>query len=116
MYAKVIALLAVVFGTWGRVKYILQGNKIRRRNSSKDVSGGFYILTFIGYTLMLLHCINIRDWVGIVFWSVGWVTSSYCMVCVYVFWRVPFPKFLKVALREIFVDTFNTFRSFKGGK
>ena len=111
MYARIIALLAVVFGTLGRVKYLLQGNKIRRRTSSADVSGGFYILTFVGYTLMLLHCINIKDWVGIVFWSVGWITSTYCLICVFIFWKVPFSKFLKTAFKEIFIDTINTFRN-----
>lgn len=113
MYVKIIALLAVVFGTFGRVKYLLQGNKIRRRASSVDVSGGFYILTFVGYTLMLLHCINIKDWVGIVFWSVGWVTSSYCLVCVYFYWKISFKEFLKKAISEIFTDTINTFKRYE---
>lgn len=110
MYVKIIALLAVIFGTLGRAKYLLQGNKIRRRLSSADVSGGFYILTFIGYTLMLLHSINIKDWVGIIFWSVGWITSTYCLICVYIFWEVSFSKFLKTAFKEILTDTLNTFR------
>lgn len=110
MYVKIIALLAVVFGTIGRVKYLLQGTKIRRRQSSADVSGGFYILTTIGYILMFLHCLNIKDWVGIIFWGVGLATTTYCLICVYLYWNIPFKKFLWVSVKEIYSDTITTFK------
>lgn len=66
----VMAGVALVVGALTRVKYVWQGNKIRRRESSADVSRKFLILTLFASGILLTYNALISSRVNVVFWAV----------------------------------------------
>ena len=80
MLVGFVAVLALTIGILGRFKYVWQGNKIRARKSSKDVSDKFIILSWVTYGVMLVHNYLREDIVDILFWFVGFFTSLYAMI------------------------------------
>lgn len=80
MLVEIVAILALTIGIIGRFKYVWQGNKIRDRKSSKDISDKFIILSWVTYGVMLVHNYLRNDIVDILFWFVGFFTSLYAMI------------------------------------
>jgi len=80
MFVAIVAFLALTIGILGRFKYVWQGNKIRNRQSAKDVSDKFIILSWVTYGVMLVHNYLRGDIVDILFWFVGFFTSLYAMI------------------------------------
>lgn len=101
-FASVIAALVLILGVPVRFKYVWQGNKIRRRKSARDVSRKFYIVSWIIYVLQVIHNTNRRDWVDVVFWSVGTVTVAFCIAMCYNYWhkRMSFGRWLIDSFRD----------------
>lgn len=82
-FAEVVALLVVLVGAVGRIKYIWAGNKIRRQNSTKDASCKFFFVTHIIYWIMFVHNYNQLDWADMIFWFVGLFTTAYANIVAY---------------------------------
>ena len=77
------AAVALAIGAITRVKYVWQGNKIRRRESSGDVSRKFLVLTLFASTILLIYNSLIGDMVNTVFWAVEIGVVIYAFVCCY---------------------------------
>lgn len=82
-FADLIALLVIVVGAVGRVKYIWAGSKIRRQESTKDASCKFFFVTHIIYWIMFIHNFNQMDWPDMTFWFVGLFTTAYANIMAY---------------------------------
>lgn len=82
-FTEVIAILVVVVGAVGRVKYVWQGSKIKRAKSTKDVSCKFLFVTHIIYWIMFIHNFNQLDWADMIFWFVGLFTTAYANIMAY---------------------------------
>jgi len=82
-YVAIIALLVLVVGAVGRVKYVWAGNKIKRQQSTKDASCKFLFITHIIYWIMFLHNINQADMADMIFWFVGLFTTAYANIMAY---------------------------------
>lgn len=113
--ALVFAFLQVTLGTLGRFKYVWQGNKVKRRRSSADVSRKFLLLTHLLYWVALGHNILVGDAVDVVFWSVGVVTTAYANVMVYRYYPEKYPSFWSYLrnsfdLKNLLFDTFGIHR------
>lgn len=88
MVKTVVAFLVLVLGVPTRFKYYWQGSKVFRRQSARDVSRKFYLVSWVVYVLQVLHNWFNRDWVNVIFWSVGVFTVAYCIARCYQFWHV----------------------------
>ena len=109
--ALVFAFLMVTLGTFGRFKYVWQGNKVRRNKTSDDVSRKFLLLTHIIYWIAFGHNIFIGDMVDVVFWGVGIITTLYANIMVYKYYSTKYSsvwKYIKDSfdLKTLVADTF----------
>lgn len=82
-YVTIVAILVLVVGAVGRIKYIWAGNKIRRAKSTKDASCKFLFITHIIYWIMFIHNFNQNDIADMIFWFVGLFTTFYANVMAY---------------------------------
>lgn len=82
-FVEIIAILVVLVGAIGRVKYIWAGNKIRRVKSTKDASCKFLFITHIIYWIMFAHNFNQSDMADMIFWFVGLFTTAYANIMAY---------------------------------
>lgn len=80
---QVFAAMALIIGALTRIKYIWQGNKIRRRESSADVSRKFLILTLFASLIMIAYNALILSIVNLIFWVVEIFVVAYAFVCCY---------------------------------
>ena len=87
MFASVIASLVLILGVPTRFKYYWQGAKVARRGSARDVSRKFFIVSWVVYVLQVIHNFINRDWVNVVFWSVGTFTVAYCIFMCKKYWH-----------------------------
>ena len=85
MIWKVIAFLCLTLGTLGRLKYIWQGNKIKRLKTSESVSSKLFIVSYIIYILMLINNLHNKDWIDVFFWGVGSFAVLYGMIMAYLY-------------------------------
>lgn len=97
------AALATATGAITRVKYVWQGNKIRRRESSADVSRKFLIITLFASVIMLTYNALVLSTVNIVFWGVEICVVVYAFGCCYVY----YPK-RQSGLWAFILDSFKT--------
>lgn len=88
--ALIFAFLMVTLGTLGRFKYVWQGNKVKRQNSSDDVSRKFLLLTHVIYWIAFCHNVLIGDKVDTIFWGVGIVTTAYANIMVYRYYPIKY--------------------------
>lgn len=84
-----ISAAALAIGAITRVKYVWQGNKIRRRESSGDVSRKFLILTLFASAVLLTYNSLIFSVVNIVFWAVEIGVVIYAFACCYRYYPLP---------------------------
>lgn len=89
MIPEIFAFFALTIGILGRFKYVWQGNKVRKTQSSHDVSDRFIILSWVTYGIMLGHNYFQSDLVDMLFWVVGFWTSLYAML---MSWKYSSPK------------------------
>lgn len=82
-FTEFVALLVVIVGAVGRVKYVWAGNKIRRAGSTRDASCKFLFVTHIIYWIMFVHNLNQLDWADMIFWFVGLFTTAYANIVAY---------------------------------
>lgn len=80
------AVTALIIGAVTRIKYVWQGNKIRRRESSADVSRKFLILTIFASVIMIIYNALILSVVNTVFWVVEIIVVSYAFACCYIYY------------------------------
>lgn len=80
---SVLAILVVVVGAVGRVKYVWAGNKIRRQKSTRDASCKFLVITHMIYWIMFLHNYARLDVADTIFWFVGLFTTAYANIIAY---------------------------------
>lgn len=109
--ALIFAFLMLTLGTFGRFKYVWQGNKVKRQESSEDVSRKFLLLTHIIYWIAFWHNIFIGDVVDTIFWSVGIITTAYANIMVYRYYPIKYPSVLRYIkdsfnLRMLMRDSF----------
>jgi len=81
--SEIIALLVLLIGVTSRVKYVWQGSKIRRSESTRDASCKFLFVSFTVYVLMFIHNFQVSDWVDTLFWLVGIGTTAYANIMAY---------------------------------
>jgi hypothetical protein len=86
---EIIAALILILGVPVRFKYVWQGTKIRRRQSARDVSRKFYITSWVIYVLQVIHNLYQRDYVDVVFWTVGVFTVAFAIQSCYIWWHEP---------------------------
>ena len=115
--ASIFAFLMVTAGTFGRFKYVWQGNKVRRQKSSDDVSRKFLLLTHVLYWIALGHNFFIGDVVDMVFWSVGIGTTLYANIMVYKYYPIKYSsvwEYIKDSFefKRLISDTF-CFKNYK---
>ena len=91
MIEAIVATLVVVLGVPVRFKYAWQANMIRRNKSARNISRKFYITSWIIYCLQVAHNLYQRDYVDVVFWTVGVFTVAYCIYMSKVYWHEPMP-------------------------
>lgn len=83
MIWKIIAIFCVTLGTAGRLKYIWQGNKIKRLKSSESVSSKLFIVSYFIYILMLINNLHNKDYVDVIFWGIGSFAVLYGLIMTY---------------------------------
>lgn len=81
LFWAILMILPVII----RVKYIWQGNKIRRRRSSKDVSRKFMIWGTLSYLITFSRNVTIKDTFDIIFLGFGFVACIYCLTMMYIY-------------------------------
>lgn len=77
------------YTTFLRIKYVWQGNKIRRVKSASGVSHKFMLHTHLAYWIQFFHNLNMNDVKDQFFWGVGIVTTAYCVITL---WQYREPK------------------------
>jgi len=80
---QAFATIALIIGALTRIKYVWQGNKIRRRESSADVSRKFLILTIFASIIMITYNALILSTVNLVFWVIEIGVVIYAFACCY---------------------------------
>lgn len=80
---QAFATIALLVGALTRIKYVWQGNKIRRRESSADVSRKFLILTIFASIIMIIYNALVLSIVNLVFWVIEIVVVAYAFACCY---------------------------------
>lgn len=102
MIPEIVAMLVLVLGVPVRFKYVWQGTKIRRTGSARDVSRKFYITSWVIYVLQVIHNYFQRDYVDIVFWTVGVFTVAFAIYSCYEYWHeeMSFPRWLIDSFRS----------------
>jgi len=100
---QAFATIALIIGAITRVKYIWQGNKIRRRESSADVSRKFLILTLFASVIMITYNALALSLVNLVFWIVEIIVVAYAFACCYKYYPGK-----QVGLRAFILDSFKT--------
>lgn len=103
MITAIFAILTLVIGGLTRIKYIWQGNKIRRRESSADVSRKFLLLTLFASLFMVSYNLMVRDLVNSIFWIIEIGVVAYAFACCYAY----YPD-RKSNLLEFIWDSFKT--------
>jgi len=88
--ALIFAFLMLTLGTFGRFKYVWQGNKVKRCKSSDEVSRKFLLLSHIIYWIAFWHNMFIGDTVDVVFWGVGIITTLYANIMVYKYYPIKY--------------------------
>lgn len=112
---QIFATIALVIGAITRIKYVWQGNKIRRRESSADVSRKFLILTIFASIIMIIYNALISSTVNLVFWIIEIGVVIYAFICCYKYYPDK-----QMSLRLFILDSFKTgwkdtvFRADKG--
>jgi hypothetical protein len=87
----VVAFLILILGVPTRFKYWWQGSRVIRTGSARSISRKFYLVSWVVYVLQVLHNLFNRDWVNVVFWSVGTFTVAYCIWACYAYWHEKMP-------------------------
>jgi len=103
MLIAIFSMLAMVIGGFTRIKYIWQGNKIRRRESSADVSRKFLIITLFASLFMVSYNLIIRDLANSIFWIIEIGVVAYAFACCYAYYPDK-----KANLGEFIWDSFKT--------
>jgi len=103
MLIAIFSILAMVIGGLTRIKYVWQGNKIRRRESSADVSRKFLIITMFASLFMVSYNLMIRDLANSIFWIIEIFVVAYAFACCYAYYPDK-----KANLREFIWDSFKT--------
>jgi len=97
------AVAVLIVGVLTRIKYVWQGNKIRRRESSADVSRKFLILTLFASAVLVVYNALISSLVNLVFWVVEIGVVAYAFACCYRY----YPK-RQSGLWAFILDSFRT--------
>ena len=71
------------YTTFIRMKYVWQGNKVRRTKSTRDVSTKAILNTHIEYWIMFAHNLNVADIKDQFFWGFGIFTTAYTVYCLW---------------------------------
>lgn len=88
----------IAYTTFIRIKYVWQGNKIRKLKSARDVSHKFMLYTHVAYWIEFAHNLNVADVKDQLFWGIGILTTAYC---IFTMWQYREPKVgLKQWLKE----------------
>ena len=77
------------YTTFVRVKYVWQGNKVRRLKSATGVSHKFMLHSHAAYWIEFFHNLNIADFKDLLFWGIGIITTAYCIITL---WQYREPK------------------------
>ena len=83
--SEIIWWILIAYTTFIRMKYVWMGTKVRRTQSTRDVSTKAILHTHIEYWIMFAHNLNISDTKDQFFWAFGIGTTMFTAVTLWIY-------------------------------